>query len=92
MRDELETITEVYRYVEAHFDAVTLRRLLLDSGFIEIDFYHRPKGWVGAVSEFKAYDTLEVLAPKRFEILASMFAFAQPTEDPRAHFVVARRT
>jgi len=90
-RDDLEVTTEVHRYVEAHFDAVSLKRLLLDAGFSDIDFYRRPKGWVPTISEFEEYDILGALAPKRFEILASMFAFAQPTEDPWAHFVVARR-
>lgn len=90
-RDELEAITEVYRYVEAHFDAVSLKRLLLHAGFTEIEFYRRPKGWVRVASEFQAYGILEMLAPKRFEILASMFALAQSTEDSGAHFVVARR-
>lgn len=90
-RDELEMATAVYQYVERHFDAVSLKRLLLDAGFSEIGFYRRPKGWIPAISEFEEYGLLETLAPKRFEILASLFAFAEPTGDPRAHFVLARR-
>jgi SAM-dependent methyltransferase len=89
--DELDVTTEVYHYIETHFDAVSLRCLLLDADFSEIDFYSRPKGWVPAISEFEEYGLLEALAPKRYETLASLFAFAQPTEDPRAHFVLARR-
>lgn len=88
--DELEMVTSVSHYTEKHFDAGSLRKLLIDARFSEYDFYITPEGWRRAISEFKEYRVMETLAQKRFEIMASIFKLVQPTDNPHAHFVVAK--